>query len=139
MDLYLTYTNNRIATLSIHPSDGDLRCVYPGCLLNLHIAAHRARLLAGCSSPSGGPNQVWREAAAHQWVGRRARKERGLAGRPRLKGMDVKSYAALAFLAAVGFACFGWAFAAVFLTACAFSFAANSALTFWVIASVSTL
>jgi len=36
----------------------------------------------------------------------------------------------LAFLAAVGFAGFGCAFAAVFLTACAFSFAANSALTF---------
>jgi hypothetical protein len=28
---------------------------------------------AGRSSPSGGPNQVWREATAHQRVGRRAK------------------------------------------------------------------
>jgi len=61
------------------------------------------------------------------------------AGRPRLKGLDVERYAALAFLTAVGFAGFGWAFAVVFLAACALSFAANSALTFWAIASVSTL
>jgi hypothetical protein len=61
-------------------------------------------------------------------------------GRPRLKGLEVEPYAALAFLAAVGRAAgFGWAFAAVFLAACAFSFAANSALTFWAMASVSTL
>ena len=67
------------------------------------------------------------------------RKRTGPAGRPRMQGLDVESYAALAFLTAVDFAGFGWAFAAVFLTACAFSFAANSAFTFWVIASVSTL
>ena len=61
-------------------------------------------------------------------------------GRPRLKFLDVERYATLAFLAAVGFvAGFGWAFAGVFLAACAFSFAANSALTFWAMASVSTL
>jgi len=55
-----------------------------------------------------------------------------LAGRPRLQGLEVEGYAALAFLAAVVRAAgFGWAFAAVFLAACAFSFAANSALTFY--------
>lgn len=60
-------------------------------------------------------------------------------GRPRLKDIDAGCYAALAFLTAVGFAGFGWAFAVVFLAVCAFSFAANSAFTFWVMASVSTL
>jgi len=59
---------------------------------------------------------------------------------PVLNAWDVEDYAALAFLAAVDRAAgFGWTFAAVFLAACAFSFAANSALTFWAIASVSTL
>ena len=68
------------------------------------------------------------------------RKEDGACGgRPRLEGLEVERYAALAFLTAVGFAGFGCAFAAVFLTACAFSFAANSAFTFWAMASVSTL
>jgi UDP-N-acetylmuramyl pentapeptide synthase len=43
----------------------------------------------------------------------------------------------LAILVAVGRAGFGWAFAAVFLADCAFSFAANSALTFWAMASVA--
>jgi len=90
-------------------------------------------------SPSGGPNQAWREAAAHQRVGRRAKKDGACAGRPRLEGFEVEDYAALAFLIAVAFVGFGCGFAAVFLTACAFSFAANSALTFWVMASVSTL
>ena len=68
------------------------------------------------------------------------RKKNGACGgRLRLHGLGNESYAALAFLAAVGFAGFGCAFAAVFLTACAFSFAANSAFTFWAMASVSTL
>ena len=62
-----------------------------------------------------------------------------LAGRPRMQGLDVEGYAALAFLAAVGRAGFGWAFAAVFLAACTFSLAANSTLTFCAMASVSTL
>jgi hypothetical protein len=93
-----------------------------------------------CSSPSGGPNQVWREAAAHQRAGGRAKKNGACVGRPRLEGLEDKGYAALAFLAAVGRAAgFGWVFAVVFLAACAFSFAANSALTFCAIASVSTL
>ena len=102
-------------------------------------ANHNAPSCARRSSPSGGPNQVWREAAAHHRAGRRAKKNGACAGRPRLEGLEVEDYAALAFLTAVGFAGFGWAFAVVFLTACAFSFAANSALTFWVMASVSTL
>ncbi len=68
------------------------------------------------------------------------RKSKGAcAGRPRLKGIDAECYAALAFLTAAGFAGLVWTLAAVFLVACAFSFAANSALTFWAIASVSTL
>lgn len=71
--------------------------------------------------------------------GKTGEKERGLRGRPRLKGLEVERYAALAFLTAVGFAGFGWAFAVVFLAACVLSFAANSALTFWAMASVSTL
>jgi len=102
-------------------------------------ANHNAPSCAGRSSPSGGPNQAWREATAHQRVGRRAKKNGACVGRPRLKCLEVERYAALAFLTAVGFAGFGRAFAAVFLTACAFSFAANSALTFWAMASVSTL
>ena len=89
--------------------------------------------------PSAGPNQVWREAAAHQRAGGRAKKNGACAGRPRMQGLDVEGYAALAFLAAVGRAGFGWAFAAVFLAACTFSLAANSALTFCAMASVSTL
>ena len=92
-----------------------------------------------CSSPVGWAKLDWRESAAHQWVGRRAKKNGACVGKPRLEGLEVERYAALAFLIDAGFAGFGCAFAAVFLTACAFSFAANSALTFWVIASVSTL
>src|ERR1700721_1103394 len=42
---------------------------------------------------------------------------------------DVEGYAALVLLVAVGRAGFGCGFVTVFLTACAFSFAANSALT----------
>ena len=87
-------------------------------------------LCAKRSSPSGGPNQAWREAAAHQRVGRRAKKNGACAGRPRMEGLEVERYAALAFLTAAGFAGFGCAFAAVFLAACAFSFAANPVLTF---------
>ena len=102
-------------------------------------ANHNASSCARRSSPSGGPNQVWREAAAHQRVGRRAKKNGACVGRPRLKCLEVERYAALAFLTAMDFAGFGWTFAVAFLAACAFSFAANSALTFWVIASVSTL
>jgi len=102
-------------------------------------ANYNASSCARRSSPSGGPNQVWREAAAHQRVGRRGKKNGACVGRPRLKCLEVERYAALAFLIDAGFAGFGCAFAAVFLTACAFSFAANSALTFWPIASVSTL
>ena len=56
-----------------------------------------------------------------------------------MQSLDVEGYAALAFLVAVGRAGFGWAFAAVFLVACAFSFAANSALTFLAMAQGSTL
>jgi hypothetical protein len=68
------------------------------------------------------------------------RKNGACVSRPRFECWDVESYAALALLAAVGRAAgFDWAFAAVFLAACAFSFAANSALTFWAMASVSTL
>jgi len=89
--------------------------------------------------PVGWAKLVCREAAAHQWVGRRAKKDGACVGRPRLGGLEVGGYAALAFLVAVGRAGFGWAFAAVFLAACAFSFAVNSALTFWAMASVSTL
>ena len=89
--------------------------------------------------PVGWAKQVWREAAAYQRAGGRAKRNGACTGRPRLQGLDVEGYAALAFFAAVGFAAFGWAFAAVFLTDCAFSFAANSALTFCAIASVSTL
>ena len=89
--------------------------------------------------PSGGPNQVWREATAHQRVGGRAKKTEPAAADPVLNGWIVEDYAALAFLAIVGRAGFGWAFAAVFLADCAFSFAANSALTFCAMASVSTL
>jgi len=96
--------------------------------------------LARRSSPSGGTNQVWREAPAHHRVGRRAKKNGAHIGRPRLEDLEVEGHAALAFFAAVGRAAgFGWAFAAVFLAACAFSFAANSALTFCAMASVSTL
>ena len=59
---------------------------------------------------------------------------------PVLNAWDVERYAAFAFLAVVGRAAgFGWTFAAVFLAACAFSFAAYSALTFWAMASVFTL
>ena len=58
---------------------------------------------------------------------------------PVLNDLDIEAYAALAFLTAAGFAGFGWAFAVVFLAACVLSFAANSALTFWAMASVSTL
>ena len=89
--------------------------------------------------PVGWANQACREAAAHHWVGRRAKKDGACVGRPRSKGLEVERYAALAFLTAVGFAGFGWAFAVVFLAACVLSFAANSALTFWAMASVSTL
>jgi hypothetical protein len=71
--------------------------------------------------------------------GRTGERNGACVGRPRLKGLGIENYAALAFLAAVGRAGFGWAFAAVFLAACAFSFAANSALTFCAMASVSTL
>jgi len=57
-----------------------------------------------------------------------------------MEGLEIGRYAALAFLAAVVRAAgFGWAFAAVFLAACVFSFAANSVLTFCAMASVSTL
>ena len=38
--------------------------------------------------PSGGPNQVWREAAAHQRAGGRAKKNGACAGRPRMQGLD---------------------------------------------------
>ena len=110
--------------------------------LRVHLIAPedaRATTIARCSSPSGGPDRAWREAAAHHRVGRRAKKDGACVGRPRLEGLEVMRYAALALLVAVGRAGFGWAFAVVFLTACAFSFAANSALTFWVMASVSTL
>ena len=89
--------------------------------------------------PVGRAKQVWREAPAHQRAGGRAKKNGACAGRPRMQGLDVEDYAAMAFLAVVGRAGFGWAFAAVFLAACAFSFAVNSALTFWAMASVSTL
>jgi hypothetical protein len=92
-----------------------------------------------CSSPVGWAKLDWRESAAHQWVGRRAKKDGACVGRPRLEGLEVVRYAALAFLVTVGRAGFDWALVAVFLTACAFSFEANSAFTFWVIASVSTL
>ena len=102
-------------------------------------ANHNAPSCARRSSPSGGPNQVWREAAALQRVGRLAKKDGACVGGPRLEGLEVVRYAALAFFGAMGFAGFGWAFAAVFLAACAFSFVANSALTFRVMASVSTL
>jgi len=92
------------------------------------------------SSPSGGPTQAWREAAAQKKGGQTGEKDGACGGRPRLKGLEVEDYAALAFLAAVVRAAgFGWVIAAVFLAACAFSFAANSALTFCAMASVSTL
>src|ERR1035441_911706 len=91
-------------------------------------ANYNASSCARRSSPSGGPNQVWREAAAHQRVGRRAKKNGACVGRPRLEGLEVGSYAALA--AVVRAAGFDSALAVVFLAACAFSFAANSALTF---------
>ena len=88
---------------------------------------------------SGGPN--WTGAKRQHingWEDRRKR-EGACVGRPRLEGLEVVRYAALVFLVAVGRAGFGWAIAAVFLKACAFPFAANSALTFWAMASVSTL
>ena len=48
--------------------------------------------------------------------GKTGEKNGACAGRPRLEGLEVEDYAALAFLAAVGRAAgFGWAFAAVFL------------------------
>ena len=40
--------------------------------------------------PSGGSNQVWREAAAHQRAGGRAKKNGACAGRPRLEGLGVE-------------------------------------------------
>jgi len=99
-------------------------------------------------------NRFWRSAIQARRVGqtksgakrqhikggKTGEKNGACAGRPRFACWDVEGYAALAFLPAVGRATgFGWAFAAVFLAVCAFSFAANSALTFWAIASVSTL
>jgi hypothetical protein len=86
-----------------------------------------------------GQKQAWREAAAHQRAGGRAKKNGACADRPRFECWEVGRYAALAFLAAVGRAGLGWVFAAVFLAACVFSFAANSALTFCAMVSVSTL
>jgi hypothetical protein len=64
-------------------------------------------------------------------VGRRAKKDGACVGRPRFECWDVEGYAALAFLAAVARAAgFGGVFSTVFLAARAFSFTANSALTF---------
>ncbi len=100
---------------------------------------HHKSALSKVFKPVGRAKRIWREAAAHHRVGRRAKKSGACVGRPRLGGLKVERYAALAFLTAVGFAGFGWTFAVVFLAACAFSFAANSALTFWAMASVSTL
>jgi hypothetical protein len=42
------------------------------------------------SRPSGGPKQAWREAAAHQRVGRRAKKNGACVGKPRLEGLEVE-------------------------------------------------
>jgi hypothetical protein len=67
------------------------------------------------------------------------RKKRGLWRQTPFGRIGIWHYAALVFFAAVGRAGLGWAFAVVFLAACAFSFAANSALTFVAMASVSTL
>jgi hypothetical protein len=103
--------------------------------INLLVINH----LHKAFKPVGWAKLVWRKATAHHRVGRRAKKDGACVGRPRLESLELARYAALAFLVAVGRAGFDCGFAAVFLMACAFSFAANSDLTFWAMASVSTL
>jgi hypothetical protein len=73
-------------------------------------------LMQGTQARRLGPTKSDAKRQHRKRAGRRAKTNGACAGRPRLEGLEVEDYAALAFLAVVGRAAgFGWAFAVVFL------------------------
>ena len=92
------------------------------------------------ASPSGGPNE---SGAKRQHITGREDGHRQKTGaclsRPHVSKFQICRYAAFAFLADEAWGCFGFVFSVAFRVTCAFSFAANSCLTFAVIAATSTL
>ena len=92
------------------------------------------------ASPSGGPNKsVAKRQHITGWEDGRPQKAGPASADPMFRGFPICRYAAFAFLAAVAWGCFGFAFSVAFRAACAFCLAANSCWTLAVIAATSTL